>query len=75
MIERLDGVRLLLVRSLHANENSRVLHVRLHAHFAGHHADFQARILQFPRQHGVDFVSDLLAHAFVSVIGWTHRRP
>ena len=32
-------------------------------------------IFQFAREHGVDFVRDLLAHAFVSVIGWTHRRP
>src|SRR6266852_3136268 len=72
MFERLDGVGLLLVGSLHVDENARVLHVRLDAYFAGDHAAFQPRIFQFTREHGVDFVSDLLAHAFVSVIGRTH---
>src|SRR5258706_381184 len=34
MLQGLDRVGLLLVRPLHADEYSRVLHVRLHAHFA-----------------------------------------
>src|SRR5882762_6987503 len=74
MIERLDGVSLLLVGPLHADEHARMLHVRLDAYFAGDHAHFQPRVFQLPRQHGVDFVRDLLAYAFVSVIGWTHWR-
>src|SRR5467141_5129319 len=72
MFERLDRVGLLLVRPLDADEYPRVLHVRLDAHLAGDHAYFQPRIFQLPRKHGVDFVGDLLAYAFVPVIGWTH---
>ena len=61
--------------ALYVDEHARVLHIRLHAHFADHHHAFKARIFQLSREHGVDFVSDFLAHPFVTVIGWTHFRP
>src|SRR5260370_41402783 len=75
MFERLDRVGLRLVGPLDADEHARVLHVRLDAHFAGDHAYFHPWIFQFPSKHGVDYVGDLLADAFVSVIPWSHRRP
>src|SRR2546425_8579329 len=46
MLERLDRVGSLLLASLHADENARVFHIRLDAHFAGDHVSFQPRILQ-----------------------------
>jgi hypothetical protein len=47
----------------------------LHAHFTDHHHAFEPWIFQLSGQHGVDFVRDFFAHAFVTVIGWTHRCP
>jgi hypothetical protein len=36
------------------------------------HGDFEARVLEFAGQHGVDFVSDLFADAFTTVIDSGH---
>jgi hypothetical protein len=74
MLEGLDGVGLLFSGSLHVDEDARVLHIRLDTDFADHDHALEPRVFQFTRQHGVDFVSDFLAHTFVTVIGWTHFR-
>src|SRR5580692_2316838 len=74
MFQRLDRIALLFGGPLHVDEHACVLHVRLHAHFADHYHAFEPRILQLTREHGVYFVSDLFAHAFMTVIGWTHLR-
>jgi len=75
MFKSLDRVGLLFAGALHVDKHARVLHVWLNADFASHHHAFQSRVFQFAREHGVDFVRDLLAYAFVAVIGWTHGRP
>src|ERR1700733_13344 len=73
VIERLDRVGLFLARAADIDVDARMLHIRLHADLADDHRPLQPRIFQLPGQHGVDFVRDLLAHAFMTVIrGWTH---
>src|SRR5579859_3272767 len=74
MFQRLDGIALFFCGALHVDEDARVLHVRLDTHLADHHHAFEAWIFQLSGEHGVNFVSDLLAHPFVTVIGWTHFR-
>ena len=75
VFQRLDRVGLLFVRSPSVNEHARMLHIRLDAHFADHHHAFQSWIFELAREHGVDFVRDLFAHAFVTMIGRTHLHP
>src|SRR6185437_9779968 len=75
VFQRLDRVRLLFVRATSVNEHARMLHIRLDAHFADHHHAFQSWILELAREHSVDFVRDLFAHAFVTMIGRTHLHP
>src|ERR1700722_8100259 len=78
MFERSDGVALLFVGALHTHKHARMLHIRLYAYFAHYHAAFEPRIFQLSRQHGVDLVRDLLAHALMSMIRGGHfssQRP
>src|SRR6185369_9936042 len=65
----------LFVRATSVNEHACMLHIRLDAHFADHHHAFQSWILELAREHSVDFVRDLFAHAFVTMIGRTHLHP
>jgi hypothetical protein len=44
-----------------------VLHVRLHADFAYADIALEARIFQFAGEHGIDFMGDFFAYAFVSM--------
>src|SRR3984885_1627250 len=72
VFERPDRIALLFVRAFYVDIHARMLHVRLHAHFAHDDAAFEPRILQLSRQHGVDLVRDLLAHTFMSMIRRGH---
>ena len=73
VLESLDGVGLFLgVFGADAHEDAGVLHVRLYADFADADIAFEARVLEFADKHGVDFVGDFLAHAFVTMRIGTH---
>src|SRR5215469_17486799 len=74
MFQRFNRRGLFLARSIHADEDARMLHVWLDAHLACDHAAFEPRIFQLASQHSVDFVSDFFTHAFVTMVGCTHRR-
>src|SRR5262249_18283803 len=71
----LDGVVLFLVGATGVDEHACVLHVRLYAYFADDHHAFQSRIFELAREHSIDLVRDLFAHAFVTMIGRTHLHP
>jgi len=69
VFKRLDGVGLLFgVFGADTDEDAGVLHVGLHADFADADIAFEARVFEFAGKHGIDFVSDFFAYAFVSVM-------
>jgi hypothetical protein len=69
VFEGLNGVGLLFgVLGSDADENAGMFHVGLHADLADTDVALEAWILEFAGKHGVDFVGDFFANAFVSVM-------
>ena len=69
VLERFNGAILLLgIIRTHDNEDTRMLHVRLNTDFTDADMALEAGIFQFAGKHGVDFVGDLLADAFMTMV-------
>ena len=72
VFEGLDGAFLFFFGAARADEDAGIAAVRREADFIDHDRDFQARILEFAGQHGVDFMGDFFADAFVTMVGCGH---
>ena len=69
MLQRRDGAFLFVFRSAGPDEHPGMPTVRRQTHLVHDNGDFQTRILEFAGQHGIDFVGDLFADSFVTVVG------
>ena len=69
-----DGAFLFGLGAADADHDAGVAHVLGDKDLIDDHGHFETRILEFAGQHGVDFVGDFLADAFVTVVDGGHGR-
>ena len=72
MFERFDGTTLLRFGAAGTDKNAGVAHVGSDADLVDDDGNLKTRVLEFAGKHGVDFVGDFFADAFVTVIGSSH---
>ena len=72
VFEGFDGAFLFGGGAAHADEHSGVAHILSDEHLIDDDGHFEARVLEFAGEHGIDFVGDLFADAFVAVIDGGH---
>ena len=72
VFEGFDGAFLFGGGTAHADEHASVAHILGDEHLIDDDGHFEARVLEFAGEHGIDFVGDLFADAFVTVIDGGH---